>query len=238
MTPLLLANTGRVSEMTGDTPRMWDRLPSPPLPGGHAPCACPKRDPTRPLRLVVLTGGPGAGKSAVLAAARAIYCEHVAAIPEAATVLFGGGFPRHATVAGRAAAQRAIYHVQREGERLVEDELHAHSALCDRGTIDGEAYWPGEPWEYWAAVASTREQQLARYSLVVHMRTPAIDGGYDHANQLRIEDARAARLIDERILAAWAEHPNRVVIEPSDHFEDKLEAALAAIRSVVPVPGL
>lgn len=215
---------------------MWDRLPTPPLPGGTLPCTCAPRDPSQPLRLVVLTGGPGAGKTAVLAAARAMYCSHVAAVPEAATVLFGGGFPRHSTVPGRAAAQRAIYHVQREGERLVDDEQDAHTALCDRGTVDGEAYWPGEPWEFWQAVGSTRAEQLARYSLIVHMRTPEVDAGYNHDNVVRIEDARAARRIDERILAAWSDHPNRVVIEPADRFEDKLGEALNAIRAAVPLP--
>lgn len=187
--------------------------------------------------MVVLTGGPGAGKTAVLAAARSLYCEHVAVIPEAATVLFGGGFPRHNTVPGREAAQRAIFHVEFEAERLVDEECVAHTCLCDRGTIDGEAYWPGAPDEYWREVGTTREKQLERYTAVLHLRTPSIDSAYNHSNTLRTEDIRTAREIDERIYAAWEGHPKRVVIEPEINFEDKLHLALATIREWIPLPA-
>jgi predicted ATPase len=187
------------------------------------------------LKLIVLTGGPGAGKSAVLAAARAQFCQHVACIPEAATILFTGGFPRHRSFAARAAAQRAIYHVQREAERLVDDELLAHSALCDRGTVDGEAYWPGDVNEFWHDVGSSHDVQLERYTLVVHMRSPNPTDGYNNDNPARIEDATTAHEIDERIMEAWSGHPNRIVIGPRADFETKLHEALDAIRPYLPV---
>jgi predicted ATPase len=218
----------------GPGSELWKRLPSAALPRGRKPCACGPRPATSPLDLIVLTGGPGAGKTAVLEAARVAYCEHVAVVPEAATILFGGGFPRHDTIAGRKAAQRAIYHVQREAERLVEDEHIAHAALCDRGTVDGVAYWPGPPDEYWDAVGSSRTEQLGRYSVVVHLRTPLEGGAYNHSNAVRTEDVEIARAIDERILAAWDGHPNRVVIDPHEDFEHKLHAALEAIKPWIP----
>lgn len=213
---------------------LWDRLPSLPLPHGHVACTCGPRPAGKLLDLIVLTGGPGAGKTAVLEAARAAFCEHVAAIPEAATILFGGGFPRHDTIPGRKAAQRAIYHVQREAERLVEDEHFAHAALCDRGTVDGMAYWPGPPEEYWHAIGTSRVEQLRRYAVVVHLRTPVDGNAYNHSNAVRVEDISVAREIDQRILAAWDGHPSRVVIEPHDDFENKLHAALEAIRPWIP----
>jgi DNA helicase TIP49 (TBP-interacting protein) len=43
---------------------------------------------------VVLTGGPGAGKTAVLEVIRRALCRHVHVLPESAGILFGGGFPR------------------------------------------------------------------------------------------------------------------------------------------------
>jgi hypothetical protein len=58
---------------------------------------------------VVITGGPGAGKTAVLELVARSFCPHVAILPEAATIVFGGGFPRHTTTVGLMAAQRAIY---------------------------------------------------------------------------------------------------------------------------------
>jgi hypothetical protein len=132
-------------------------------------------------------------------------------------------------VVGRQAAQRAIYQVQREAERLVDDELEAHTALCDRGTVDGEAYWPDGGASYWRAVGTTHAEQLARYARVIHLRTPQGGHGYDHSNVARLEDIAEAHRIDERILAAWDDHPDRIVIEATQAFEEKLHAALAAI---------
>jgi predicted ATPase len=57
--------------------------------------------------LVVLTGGPGAGKTALLEIARRNFCEHIAVLPEAVSIVFGGGFWRKETAPARRAAQRA-----------------------------------------------------------------------------------------------------------------------------------
>ncbi len=51
---------------------------------------------TAPGRRVVLTGGPGAGKTAALEVIRRLYAPHVQVLPEAASIVFGGGFPRRA----------------------------------------------------------------------------------------------------------------------------------------------
>ncbi len=213
------------------TPQIWNLLPAPHLPCGSGPCTCSNPDVPRttPLQLIVLTGGPGSGKSAVLRAAAETVCRHVAFIPEAATILFGGGFPRHRSWVARAAAQRAIFAVQREGERLVEDERQAVAALCDRGTVDGVAYWPHEAGSYWEQVGEARDDQVRRYGLVIHLRPPNERDGYDHSNPVRTEDAATARELDLRIEEAWDGHPNRVIIPASVLFEEKLHAALTVI---------
>lgn len=54
-------------------------------------CACTE---LHPPRRIVLTGGPGAGKTAVLEMMRKTLCEHVVVVPESAGIVFGGGFPR------------------------------------------------------------------------------------------------------------------------------------------------
>ena len=63
--------------------------------------------------------------------------------------------------------------------------------LCDRGTVDGLAYWPG-PESFWDHVATTLEQQLARYDAVIHLRTPSAANGYNQSNPLRTEGAAEA----------------------------------------------
>lgn len=185
-------------------------------------------------RFIVVTGGPGAGKTAILEVARKALCEHVAILPEAASILFGGGFWRHDTVAAKKAAQRAIFHVQREIERLVTEERKTAIALCDRGTLDGLAYWPFDESSFFEELGTSKKAELLRYRTVIHLRTPSADGGYNRSNPVRIESAREAAEIDERTIRAWEGHPNRIFIDSSEDFLTKAQRALEIIRGELP----
>lgn len=193
------------------------------------PCPCSERH--QPRR-VVLTGGPGAGKTAVLELVRHAFCTHVAVLPESAGIVFGGGFPRGESGAVRRAGQRAIYHVQRELEAS-QAESDAALVLCDRGTVDGLAYWPG-PSDFWTELGTTLAGQLARYDAVIHLRVPSPGNGYDHSNPLRIESAVEAAAIDARIAAAWNGHPKRFVVDPTPDFLTKASRVIALLREFVP----
>jgi predicted ATPase len=195
-------------------------------------CGC--RLPASEVRLVVLTGGPGAGKTAVLETASRLFCEHVAVLPEAASLLFRGGFPRSATAPARASAQRAIFHVQRELELLATLEGRYAAVLCDRGTLDGLAYWPYVPEQYFAEVGSSYAAELARYCAVVHLCSPSGAQGYDHSNPVRIETAEEATRIDGRIAEVWAPHAKVHTVVSQSNFVHKLAAALQAIRLELP----
>jgi predicted ATPase len=187
-----------------------------------------------PCRLIVLTGGPGAGKTAVLEVIRRNFGGQVAVLPEAASILFRGGFPRGAAPRERQCIQRAIYHVQRQLERLaLEDGPHL-VILCDRGTVDGLAYWPGSPDVFWAEVGTDRATELARYHAVIHLRTPADGGGYDHSNPERRETAEEAAAIDAAIHAAWEGHPRRYTVDSTADFMDKVVRVLALIAAEMP----
>lgn len=193
-------------------------------------CDCPS---PHPRRRIVLTGGPGAGKTAILELVRQSFCAHVRVLPESAGILFGGGFPRGDSPAMRRAAQRAIFHTQIELE-AVADAMDGDVVLCDRGTVDGAAYWPG-PGEFWTDVGTTLAAQLGRYDAVIHMRTPPPEHGYSNlANPLRIESAAEAAAIDARILEAWAGHPRRVVVAAAPDFLTKAREALAALTGLLP----
>jgi predicted ATPase len=183
-------------------------------------------------RRIVLTGGPGAGKTAVLELLMRTTCHHVHVLPEAAGIVFGGGFPRGTELALRRPAQRAIFYVQRELEATAEHADHA-IVLCDRGTVDGAAYWPG-PDDMFTSLGTTRDEQLARYHAVVHLRTPSPEVGYNHSNPLRIESAAEAAAIDARIAMAWANHPHRVEVPATTDFLTKAARAVAVIRAELP----
>jgi predicted ATPase len=194
-----------------------------------ADCGCTE---LHPPRRIVLTGGPGAGKTAVLETMRKTLCHHVRIVPESASIVFGGGFPRGPALELQRAGQRAIFYVQRELETAVMIE-DVSIALCDRGTIDSLAYWPG-PGDFWAAVGTTLEAQLARYHAVIHLRTPTSGNGYNHQNPLRIETVAEAAAIDARIAEAWASHPRRFEVPSTVDFLEKVQRAIEIVRGELP----
>lgn len=193
------------------------------------PCDCTLR---HEHRRVVLTGGPGAGKTAVLELIRLFFCIHVRTLPESASIVFGGRFPRNGREAIRQAAQRAIFHVQRELE-ATEDVDSAAVVLCDRGTVDGSAYWVGAG-DLFASVGTTREAELSRYHSVIHLRTPASAATYPGDNPLRIESWEESTEIDQRVARAWAGHPRYREVPATDDFLTKAAHALALLRDEVP----
>lgn len=193
------------------------------------PCDCHRQ---HIPRRVVLTGGPGAGKTAVLELIRLFFCDHVRTLPEAAGIVFAGRFPRSNRPPLRQAAQRAIYHIQRELESIAETE-NAAVVLCDRGTVDCAAYWTGEG-DLFSSVGTTRGIELARYDAVIHLRTPTSPHDYNRDNPLRIESIEEAEAIDVQIARHWSEHPRRFVVEPTEDFLHKAARALALLREEVP----
>jgi hypothetical protein len=154
-------------------------------------------------------------------------------LPEAASILFGGGFPRGDDIGTKRAAQRAIFYVQRELERGADDGDKPAIVLCDRGTVDGSAYWTGAG-ELWPEVGTTREDELRRYDAVLHLRTPGEGAGYDRSNPVRIESAVEASALDDRILAAWEGHPRRFVVESKIDFLQKAHRAVEILRGELP----
>jgi predicted ATPase len=193
------------------------------------PCDC--REQHVPRR-VVLTGGPGAGKTAVLELIRFFFCDHVTRLPEAAGIVFAGRFPRSERPPLRQAAQRAIYHVQRELEAVADTE-NAAVVLCDRGTVDCAAYWTGDG-DLFSAVGTTRAIELARYDAVIHLRTPTSPHAYNRENPLRIESMEEAAAIDARIALEWSAHSRVLVVDPTEDFLHKAARALALLRREVP----
>jgi hypothetical protein len=122
--------------------------------------------------------------------------------------------------------------VQRELESTGQAE-NAAIVLCDRGTVDGAAYWPG-PEGFWDSVGTTLERELSHYDAVIHPRTPPIDGGYNHTNPLRVESAMAAAEIDALLLKIWDGHPRRFVVPPSHDFLEKAARTVEILKAEMP----
>ena len=160
-----------------------------------------------PIRLIVITGGPGAGKTAVLDIASRMLHQRIAVLPEAATLLFAGGFPRKESAAAKKAAQRAIFYVQHELENLLIEEASVDCVICDRGTLDGLAYWPGPTSEFFAQLGTSQEAELRRYATVIHLRTPII--GYNQWPKLQFKERRGVTVEEHQLLASTEKNADR-----------------------------
>ena len=182
------------------------------------------------MRRIVVTGGPGAGKTASIEMAKRALCEHVGFAPESATIVFGGGFPREPRAHSERAAQRAIFRVQHELESLFEGHRELQALVCDRGSIDCAAYWPGSEDDFLRQLGTTREAELARYALVIHLRPPLDGDGYENRG-LRIETASESRRIDARIERAWRGHPHRVFVDHTHDFMTKVSHVLSLVEA-------
>lgn len=196
------------------------------------PCSC--KIVSHETKLVVLTGGPGAGKTAVLEFIRKELCEHIAILPEAASILFGGGFWRLDSDYAKRAAQRAIYHVQSEMENLVINEKRWSLGLCDRGTLDGLAYWPGTEGDFYATLKTDKQAELKKYAAIIHLSSPSIDMGYNFQNPIRTETPEQAVMIDQKIHDVWKDHSHYSFVKSKRSFIEKILEASKLIQTQVP----
>lgn len=183
---------------------------------------------------IVLTGGPGGGKTTAADLFRREIGEKVVIVPEAATLLFSGGFPRTDEPTAIHAAQRAIYHVQRNLEDVQSALYPERILLCDRGTVDGAAYWPGEPHHFFDAVGTTLAAEFARYDAVIFFETAAAGGlSIETGNPIRTEDNAQAVALDHKLRALWSQHHRFVLVPHNASFFKKISFGLAVLDGIV-----
>ncbi len=183
---------------------------------------------------IVLTGGPGGGKTTAGDLFRREIGDRVVLVPEAATLLFSGGFPRvHEPPAVRA-AQRAIFHMQRGLEDVQGARFPERILLCDRGTVDGAAYWPGSPDEYFEAVGTSLDAEMNRYDAVIFFESAAVGGDrIEGGNPIRNETIEQAVELDRKLREVWSRHPRFILVRHNRSFFKKISSGLASLESIV-----
>jgi len=185
-------------------------------------------------RRIVLTGGPGGGKTTAADLFRREIGDSVIVVPEAATLVFSGGFPRVSESHAVHAAQRAIYHVQRNLEDVQAALYPERVLLCDRGTVDGAAYWPGETGGFFAEMGSTMEEELERYDAVIFFESAAVGGlGIEGGNPARIESLEQAAALDRKLRGLWSRHPRFHLVPHNPSFFKKISFGLEVLEGVV-----
>lgn len=188
---------------------------------------------SKPCR-IVLTGGPGGGKTTAADLFRREIGERVVVVPEAATLLFSGGFPRAPGEQAKKAAQHAIFHVQKNLEETQAAQYPERLLICDRGTVDGAAYWGATHEDFFGTLGTTLEAELRRYDAVIFFETAAvgkmsIEGG----NPVRNESLEEAIALDQRLRALWSRHPRFSLVPHNRSFFKKITFGLALIESIV-----
>lgn len=207
------------------------------------------------IHKIVLTGGPCAGKSTILAALKDHYGDRVVLVEEAATQIFsipydqgGPGIPGRDVewseewahnfqklvlekqIADETAAQTmAEKHAQENGQSTI--------VVCDRGVLDGAAYMPKGREEFFSHFGLTLGDCVARYDQVIHLNSLATDSPklFDelrHNNHTRKESLEGAKELDERTFSVWEGHPKRDRIPATESIDHKVETVVGLIESL------
>lgn len=183
-------------------------------------------------RKLAITGGPSGGKTTLIEALQRDKGHQVAVVPEAASILYRGGFPRRKGTVRQKHVQRAIYYTQFELEALVHDEHTDKLIICDRGSLDSNAYWPKDGTQFLESVNSTLENEIARYDWVMHLDT-APEAHYDSENPIRTESYSEAQELNRQILDAWSAHPYRWIIHHQNDFFSKMNLCMQIINMLL-----
>ncbi len=184
---------------------------------------------------IVLTGGPCAGKSTIAEVLSRAFEGDLVVVPESASTLFNGGFPRWPERDSKASLQRAIFGLQCELETVYRVHYPDQLLILDRGTIDGAAYWPEGPEDFFKSLDTTLEKELARYDQVIYLESAGEEAYEIHGkrNPNRSETWDEAKKLDELTRALWNKHKSVTFIENQRAFSEKISSVLRIVEQTL-----
>lgn len=186
---------------------------------------------------LVITGGPSGGKTTLIEALKKEFGSKIKVCPEAASILYKGGFPRIKNYSGAYHGQLAIYSTQKELEAVMCENYPQSLIVCDRGSLDSIAYWPDSAAHFFSTIQSSEEEEISRYDYVIHLDT-ASEPDYDTSNPIRTETFIEALALNERTKKAWSKHSQVQVISSEDEFSVKMQKATKVVAQILTEMGL
>lgn len=193
---------------------------------------------------IVVTGGPCAGKTTLLAKLTTWCLEHgyePLIVPEAATAYITGGIdPRSA--AFQELVMRFVMTLEETFE-IAAAGLQKPVIIYDRGLFDQKAYTgQGEFDRLCAKLGVVPEEALqGRYAGVIFLDSAAkgAEAFYSNkSNPTRYESLEEARALNDRTHAAWMGVPHLITIEnrKDQAFDEKMSHAVRAIARLLGEP--
>lgn len=200
------------------------------------------------IHKIVLTGGPGGGKTTSLSCITKRLEEHnfkVFTVPETATMLSNAGVPlRHTNSNTLATLQKDMLNCQiaiEDSIRHITDSMHDNIVILhDRGALDIKAFVSKEIWNSIVESIPYAEMYLCnRYDAVIHLTSAAVSSSENYTtknNSARTETIEEAILRDKLIREAWTGHPHFRIIDCYSDFSDKISQIMKAIYRIVGIP--
>jgi CYTH domain-containing protein/thymidylate kinase len=203
------------------------------------------------ITMIAITGGPCGGKTTGLARIAEVLTDKgykVLVVPEAATKLMTGGVQPW-EVSSTEFQKQILLDILLQEQRFMEAAEIYHCLgrkvviLCDRGTMDGQAYVSEEEFTNMVKDLGLSLHGICnrRYHAVMHLRTAALGAEAFYTlenNATRKETIEEARAIDQRTLEAWLRHHHPRVIDNGTGFEEKIDRLVAEVLAVLgdPIP--
>lgn len=199
------------------------------------------------INKIVITGGPCAGKSTALSWIEKEFTQkgyQVIFINEAATELINNGISAH-TCDSALIFQKALMSLQKSREEIYYQaarEMKKEKVLivCDRGFLDSKAYLSELQFQYILKDINANEIELRdNYDAVFHLVTAAKGAEEFYTlenNAARSEGIHEAKILDDKLIAAWTGHPHFRIIDNSTDFNDKMKRLISEISSFLGEP--
>ncbi|MBR1413134.1 MAG: AAA family ATPase [Bacilli bacterium] len=197
------------------------------------------------IKRIVLTGGPGSGKTTVKDKIQEHFEEagyKVIIANETATRVINMGIRSFGTDSiPPLAFQQIILQDQLHTEQLINDVLKYYPnkniiIIYDRGALDNRAYTNSDN-EFNEVLASvdknlTISNLLTRYDLIINLVSRK-DFYTTENNSARSENAEFALELGSKTLKSWYGHENIKIVLPKDTIEEKNNEVINIINSIL-----
>lgn len=191
--------------------------------------------------VIVLTGGPGGGKSTLIDELQRdpAWAGRFSALPEAIFLMRQVGVSHRQQL-----FQRLMVHLQMSLEDGLARGLGSaepRAILCHRGSLDPLAYWLDRGWsqeEFFAYTGTQLEEHYRRYTAVIHLVTAA-DGAAAHYTRWpaahRPEEIEDAVRLDRLLRKVWGGHPRYFYLDNQGRdWVAKANAARQILAGLLP----